>query len=339
MRKHGWVAAIISCLSLTSAALAQDTQNLATLGEVIQIDSAFSKLIDPAAKIEVVAAGFDWAEGPVWVPEGNGFLLFSDIPTNSIIKVEPNKGASVYMKPSGYTGIVDYGREPGTNGLTLDAQGRLTAAEHGDRRISVLTKGGGKVTLADRYEGKRLNSPNDLVFAKNGDLFFTDPPYGLPKQATDPMREMDYCGVFRLSADGKLSLLTKDHTRPNGIGLSPDNKTLYVANSDPQKAVVMSYPVNADGTLGTGKVFADLNEQVRQRLPGLPDGLKVDAAGNVFATGPGGVYIYQPDGKLLGRLSTGERTANCTFGGADKSVLYMCADMYICRIATKTKGQ
>lgn len=331
---------LLAALLAGSVTLAQDTQNLATLGEVVQADPGLAQVLDPAAKIQVVAAGFDWAEGPVWVPEasGPGYLLFSDIPKNSIMKVVPNVGVSLHMKPSGYTGIVDYGREPGTNGLVLDAQGRLTACEHGDRRISVLTVGGGKLTLADRFDGKRFNSPNDLVFAKNGDLYFTDPPYGLPQQANDPMREMDYCGVYRLSKEGKLTLLNKEMTRPNGIGLSPDEKTLYVANSDPQKAQWMAFPINTDGSLGTGKVFADVTEAVRQRLPGLPDGLEVDAQGNLFASGPGGIYIYQPDGKLLGRISTGERTANCTFGGPDKSILYMTADMYICRIQTKTKG-
>jgi gluconolactonase len=276
----------------------------------------------------------------VWVPaQGNepGYLLFSDIPRNSIMKWVEGKGVSLFLKPAGYTGQVEYGNEPGSNGLLLDTQGQLVACEHGDRRVSVLTNGGGKRTLVDNYEGKRLNSPNDATFKSNGDLYFTDPPYGLPKQYDDSRRELDFCGVYRLSKDGKLTLLTKEMTRPNGIAFSPDEKTLYVAQSDPEAAIWKSFPVKSDGTLGEGKVFYDATDNFKKGLPGLPDGMDVDSKGNVFATGPGGVYVFNASGKLLGRISTGEKTANCKFGGPNGDQLYMTADMYICRIQTLTK--
>jgi gluconolactonase len=208
--------------------------------------------------------------------------------------------------------------------------------EHGDRRISQMDWNGGKRTLVDNYMGKRLNSPNDAVFKSNGDLYFTDPIYGLPKKQDDPTREMDYCGVFRLSADGKVTLLTKEMTRPNGIAFSPDEKTLYVAQSDEKQAIWKAFPVNQDGTLGKSKIVYDATAQT-SKLPGLPDGLKVDSKGNLFATGPGGVWIISPDGKVLGRIDTGVHTANCTWG-EDGTVLYITADMYLCRIKTTTKG-
>ncbi len=314
---------------------AQDTTNFPVLGEVVRMDPRLDRLIPKDARIEVVASGFLWAEGPVWIKEG-GYLLFSDIPRNSVMKWKEGEGVSLYMKPSGYTGVADYGEEPGSNGLLLDPQGRLVLCEHGDRRISLLYPDGGKRTLVDSYQGKRLNSPNDAVYHRNGDLYFTDPPYGLPKHWDDPRRELDFCGVYRLSKDGKVTLLTKELTRPNGIAFSPDYKTLYVAQSDPKAALWKAFPVKEDGTLGPGRVFYDVTE-FAGKLPGLPDGMKVDREGNLFATGPGGVYVFTPKGELLGRISTGEATANCAWGD-DGSTLYMTADMYLCRIKTNTRG-
>ncbi|QDT83370.1 SMP-30/gluconolactonase/LRE family protein [Gimesia chilikensis] len=335
----------LSCLLLVSSLLclapcqgyAQDSTNYPTLGEVIRIDPRLDQLIDKDAKIEVLSSGFDWSEGPVWVGDAkDGYLLFSDIPRNSVMKWKEGTGASLFMKPSGYTGVAPYGGEPGCNGLILDPQGRLVSCEHGDRRISVLTKEGGKRTMVDNYMGKRLNSPNDGTFKSNGDFYFTDPPYGLPDRYNDPRRELDFCGVYRLATDGSLTLLTKEMTRPNGIAFSPDEKTLYVAQSDPEAALWKAFPVNKDGTLGQSKVFCDVTENVG-KLPGLPDGLKTDLKGNVFATGPGGCYIFSPEGDLLGRISTGERTANCAWGN-DGSVLYLTADTYLVRIQTRTRG-
>ena len=308
-----------------------------TLGRIVRSDPRIDALIPADAKIEVLASGFTWTEGPVWVPDDHGgSLLFSDIPRNSVFRWREGSGVSLFLKPSGYTGHVYYGGEPGCNGLLLDSKGRLVSCEHGDRRVSVLTTNGGKRTLVDNYQGKRLNSPNDGCFMSNGDLYFTDPPYGLPNRYDDPRRELDFCGVYRLSTDGKLTLLTKEMTRPNGIALSPDEKTLYVAQSDPAAAIWKAFPVRADGTLGSSRLLYDATDLVG-KLPGLPDGLKVDRQGHLFATGPGGVHVFAPDGTSLGRIDTGQRTANCGWGN-DGTVLYIAADMFLCRIKTSTKG-
>ena len=209
--------------------------------------------------------------------------------------------------------------------------------EHGDRRVSVLTPGGGKRTLVDNYLGKRLNSPNDGVCKSNGDIYFTDPPYGLPKRYEDPRRELDHCGVYRISkATGELTLLSTALARPNGLGFSPDEKTLYVAQSDPENPIWMAFPVKADGTLGEGKLFASAKDRVIKD-PGLPDGMAIDREGNVWASGPGGIWIFSSAGKLLGKIFTGERTSNCTFG-EDGQTLFVTADTYLCRIRTSVVG-
>lgn len=306
-----------------------------TLGRVVRLDQRIDRLIPAEAKIEVLARGFTWSEGPVWIEEEQ-CLLFSDIPRNAVVRWKEGEGVSLFLQPSGYTGRAYYGLEPGSNGLLLDPQGRLVLCEHGDRRVSVLTKDGGKLTLADRYQGKRLNSPNDAVYKSNGDLYFTDPPYGLPNRWDDPLRELDFCGVYRLSKSGELTLLTKEMTRPNGIAFSPDEKTLYVAQSDPQAAIWKAFPVGEDGTLGPARLFYDATPQVG-KLPGLPDGLKVDREGNLFASGPGGCLVFSPDGTLLGRIDTGHPISNCAWGN-DGSVLYLTADSYLLRIKTSTRG-
>lgn len=307
-----------------------------TIGTIERLDSRLDKLIPRDAVIEKLAEGFRWTEGPVWIP-GRRVLLFSDIPNNAIIQWSESGGARVFLKPAGYTGKASRGGEPGTNGLTLDREGRLVMCQHGDRRIVRVEKDGSWTTLADKFQGKRFNSPNDLVFKSNGDLYFTDPPYGLPQGANDPARELDFCGVYRLASDGAVTLLTDRMTRPNGIGFSPDEKTLYVAQSDPEKAVWMAFPVKPDGTLGEGRVFFDATAWVRRKLPGLPDGLKVDRHGNLFATGPGGVNVFAPDGTFLGRINTGVPTANCRFGD-DGSTLYITANTWLCRVRTTTRG-
>ena len=230
------------CLVLPVRVIAENA-NYPTLGEVIRLDPALDKLIAQDARLEVIASGFDWTEGPLWLPDEKGpRLLFSDIPRNSIYEWRPDAGVRLFMQPSGFTGVGTYGQEPGSNGLLADQKGRLICCEHGDRRISVLTKDGGKMTLADRYEGKRFNSPNDGVFKSNGDLYFTDPPYGLPGNWDDSRRELDWCGVYRVTPAGIVTLLTKEMTRPNGIAFAPDEKTLYVAQSDPKAAVIKAFP-------------------------------------------------------------------------------------------------
>ena len=329
---------LLACAALSVLALlcnAQVKQVYPTLGGVVRDDPRIDRLIPRDAKIEVLGSGFEWSEGPVWIKDG-GFLLFSDIPRNSAMKWKEPEGVTLWMKPSGYTGVTEYSREPGSNGLTVDLQGRLVLCEHGDRRVSRLDPNGGKKTLADSYMGKRLNSPNDVVVKSNGDVYFTDPPYGLPKGWDDPRRELDFSGVFRVSADGQVTLLHKDMSRPNGIAFSPDEKILYVANSDGGHAIWMAFPVKPDGTLAPGRLFYDVTSLI-PKLPGGPDGMKVDREGNLFAAGPGGIWIFTPDGKALGRIDTGQRTANCAWGD-DGSALYMTADKYLCRIKTSTKG-
>ncbi len=311
---------------------------LRTLGKIERLKPEFDALVPADAKLEVLADGFTWTEGPLWMGDkDSGYLLFTDIPRNSIFSWSKFHGISLFMNPSGYTGVTYYGLEPGANGLLKDSEGNLVMCEHGDRRVSVLTPNGGKRTLADNYQGKRLNSPNDGTLKSNGDIYFTDPPYGLPQRENDPRRELDHFGVYRISKkSGELTLLTTELARPNGIGFSPDEKTLYVAQSDPKKAIWMSFPVKEDGTLGAGKLFYDATDQVGVH-PGLPDGLSVDKKGNVWASGPGGIYVFNSSGVLLGRLYTGERTSNCCFG-EDGSTLFITADSNLVRIRTSTVG-
>jgi gluconolactonase len=308
-----------------------------TTGSIERLDPALDALIAPDAKIEILADTFLWSEGPLWVASLQA-LLFSDVPANTIYKWKETEGKSVYLKPSGYTGAGEYSNEPGANGLTLDPEGRLVICQHGDRRVARLDAPWDKpapnfVTLADKCGGKRFNSPNDAVFHPNGDLYFTDPPYGLPKQEHDPSREINIQGVYRLGKDGKATLLTDELSRPNGLCFSPDGKKLYVANSDPARAVVMVYPVKTDGTLDKGAVFFDATP-LTTAAPGLPDGLRCDAAGNLFATGPGGVLVFNADGKHLGTIKTGQATANCAFDDTGKT-LYMTADMFLMRVVLK----
>lgn len=329
--------ALVSALLMLGCTLAEQ-KTPATVGRIERKDPKFDDLIAKDANIEVLSGGFKWTEGAVWSKAG-GFLLFSDIPNNTVFKWSQAEGLKSFLKPSGYTGAEAFtGYEPGSNGLAFNSEGSLILCQHGDRRVARLEKDGKFTTLADKYQGKRLNSPNDLVFAKNGDLYFTDPPYGLPKQMQDPNKELDFQGVYRLKPNGELTLLTKEMTRPNGIGLSPDGKTLYVANSDPALAIWKAFPVKEDGTLGESKLLFDATEDVKAGKPGLPDGLKVDVNGNIFATGPNGVFVFDATGKHLGSILTLDKTANCGFGD-DGSTLYICANDKLVRIKTKTKGQ
>jgi gluconolactonase len=318
-----------------------------TFGSIERLDPALDEILAPDAKLEKLADGFDWTEGPVWVKKGK-YLLFSDIPPNAIYKWVEGKGVTLFMQPSGYHGKDTTLKEPGTNGLTIDGKGNLLMAAHGDRRLarlgSLSQPNGRQITLVEKYKGKRLNSPNDLVIHSSGDIFFTDPPYGMtrkdPAAKIDPAeKELPFQGVFRLDTKGKATLLHDDLERPNGITLSPDEKTLYVANSHPPRPIWMAFDVKPDRTLANGRVFFDAAPLIaKTKRKGMPDGMKVDTKGNLFATGPGGVLIFSPSGKHLGTVLTGEATANVAFGD-DGSTLYITADMYLARIKTKVKGQ
>lgn len=325
------------CLMSVLAFAAMAQKSYPTMGKVVYEDPSFEKLLPRDARIEVLASGFDWSEGPVWVKEG-GYLLFSDVPKNRVHKWDEKEGLSTFLEPSGYTGRGVYSDEPGSNGLIIDNQGRLVSCEHGDRRISAMPlKVGGKITLADRFEGKRLNSPNDVVQHSNGDYYFTDPTYGLAKKHEDPTREITQFGVYRIQKDGKVTMQVSDLSRPNGIAFSPDGKTMYVAQSDAEKSIWMAYPLDANGNAGKGKLLYDATAMGKRGVPGLPDGLKIDRDGNLWASGPGGMLIISPAGKLLGRIEMGELTSNCAWGN-DGSTLYMTVDGYICRVKTGTKG-
>ena len=331
-----WFATLCLVPLVVFPAIRAEEKPAAPVRSIERKDPKFDALIAPDAKVEELAGGFKWSEGPVW-DKKHAQVLFCDIPNNMIYKWSEKEGLKEFLKPSGYTGSEPFtGSEPGSNGLAFHKDGHLVLCQHGDRRVSKLVDGK-FVTLADKFEGKRLNSPNDLVYHTNGDLYFTDPPYGLPGQMKDPKKELDFQGVYRLKPTGELTLMTKVMSRPNGIGLSPDNKTLYVANSDPEIANWMSFPVKEDGTLGEGKPFFDSTDMVKAKKPGLPDGLKVDQQGNIWATGPNGVFVFDAMGKHLGSIITNDKTANCGFGD-DGSTLYITANDKLIRIKTKVKG-
>ncbi|QIA06599.1 SMP-30/gluconolactonase/LRE family protein [Draconibacterium halophilum] len=312
-------------------------QNYQTTGKIIVDDPSLDDLIDVSAGIEILADGFGWSEGPLWLTSVNK-LIFSDIPDNSIYEWSESDGLQLYLKPSGYTGEQARGGELGSNALLLASDGSLVLCQHGDRRIAKMLAPLSDPlpkfeTLADSYLGKKLNSPNDAVFSKTDELYFTDPPYGLEKNVDDPAKELDFQGVYKLSKSGEIKLLTKALTRPNGIAFSPDGTKLYVANSDPKRAIWMVYDVKKNGGIGNGKVFYDATNLVLANN-GLPDGMKVHRNGTVFATGPGGIFIFSPDGKILGKIETGKETANCTFND-DYSALYVTADNYLMRVHLK----
>jgi gluconolactonase len=311
-----------------------------TMGIVERLDPEVDELIPDDARMEVIGEGMQWSEGPVWMKDGK-FLLFSDVLTNTIWRWDEKYGCLPYLTPSGYTGDVPRGAEMGSNGLDVDLQGRLLLCQHGDRRVARLDRLGLPrqkfVTVADRYDGKRFNSPNDLVVHSSGAIYFTDPPYGLEKEMDDPAKEIPFQGVYRVAPDGIVTLITKELERPNGIALSPDEKTLYVSNSFPKRMIWMAYPVKEDGSIGEGKEFFDGAETLRRWQRGSADGMTVDEHGNVWATAPGGVIVLTPEGKHIGSLITTQRTANVAFG-EDGSTLFIAADDYVLRIRLSTKG-
>lgn len=307
-----------------------------TYATLESLDKRFDALIAPDTKIEKIADDLMWSEGPLWDAKRQA-LLFSDIPRNRVMQWHAEKGVSVFLESSGYTGAEPFaGKEPGSNGLTFDLQGRLTLCQHGDRRVGRRERDGRMTPLATAFEGKRLNSPNDLVYHRDGSLYFTDPPYGLPGTFKDPNKELPFQGVYRVAQGGKIQLLTQELEAPNGLAFSPDYNTLYVANSQKERALWKAYPVKADGSLDAGRVFYD-STRLYKEGDGVPDGLKLDAQGNLFATGPGGVLVLTPDGTLLGRILTGVPTANVAWG-EDGATLFITANHRVLRLRTSTKG-
>ncbi len=326
------VAFAVCCVSLTCLAAAR-TPPVFT-GSIERLDPAFDRLVAPDARLEKMAEGFTWSEGPVWL---NGALLFSDVPKNTVYRWRPGAtSAEVFLHPSGQAVPAPGFREPGSNGLAHDAQGRLLLCQQGERRIARYDQGR-FTSLADRFEGKRFNSPNDLVVRRNGDIYFSDPPYGLEGGEKSPLRELPFAGVYRVTPAGVVSLLVKDLTLPNGVAFSPDESRFYVTVSDPQATRIMVYDVQPDGTLAHGRVFFDAEPRVVAGQKGLCDGMKVDRDGNVWSAGPGGVLVISPAGRLLGVLHTGQPTANCAWG-EDGGTLYITANMFLLRLRTLTRG-
>jgi gluconolactonase len=323
---------MLVCASLSI--VAQGPQAPPATGRVVTLDPALDAVVAASAVIEKIAGGFGFVEGPVWTRDNA--LLFSDIPANAIMRLVPGGQATVFRQPSGYTGseVRKAGSHIGSNGLTLDREGRVIVAEHGDRRLTRVDAKGQVTLLADRYDGKRLNSPNDVVVRSDGAIYFTDPPYGLPGQAKDPGKELPFSGIYRLS-NPTVQLLAQDLPFPNGLGFSPDERYLYVANSDPARRVWMRYGVRPDGTLDAGSVFYDASAEAAR---GIPDGLKIDVAGNLFATGPGGVMIISAGGRLIGRIEVPEPPANVAWGD-DGKTLYMTARTSVYRVRVLSGGK
>ena len=306
--------------------------------DIVRNDPALDDIVSPAATIEKLAGGFLFTEGPVWVPrtaDSDGHLLFSDPNANTIYRWSTDGQISVFRTKSGYTGpdVGDYG-QPGSNGLALDREGRLTINEHGNRRVTRLEKTGAITVLADRYQGRRLNSPNDLVYRSDGVLYFTDPPFGLPRGHADPRKELAFSGVFAV-ANGELSVVSTDLAGPNGLALSPDEKYLYVGNWDPKRKVVMRYEVKADGGLVNGRVFFDMTS-----APGEDaiDGIKVDRRGNLYVSGPGGLWIISAEGTHLGTVAGPEHPHNMAWGDDDGRTLYLTAQTGLYRLRVNVPG-
>lgn len=310
-----------------------------TIGSIRRIDPAFDAIVDPSRPIEVLATGYRWAEGPVWVAHG-GYLLFSDVPANIAYRWTPSGGATPFLVPSGLAEPIPQGvREAGSNGLAIDGAGRLIMADSGTRAIAAVDLATRrKAILAERFEGKRFNSPNDLAIARSGAIYFTDPPYGLDGGDESPLRELAFNGLYRLTPDGSLTVLDRSHRRPNGVALSPDERTLYLALSDEARPEVLAYALDDHGLPGDLHVFRDMRPEHAAGDPGLPDGIKTDRAGNVYATGPGGVHVCAADGRLLGIIGTGKAVANCAFGEDGRSLFLTSSDT-LARVRLKVRGK
>lgn len=327
-----FTAVIISCNNHQGKTSAMNYKNT---GSIEKIDVALDSIIDVDTKPEIIAEGFEWSEGPLWI-EKHHMLLFSDVPMNTVYKWTEEKGKEIYLQPSGYTGKEPSKcKEPGSNGLTLDTEGTLVLCQHGNRQMAKMDARHDKplakfITLADKYAGKRFSSPNDAVYNSEGELFFTDPPYGLETQDDkDPKKEIPFNGVYKVKKDGEVILLVDSITRPNGLAFLPGEKKLIVACSDPQKPNWYIFDVNAD-SLSNGKIFYSA-AGYEKNLNGLPDGLKIDRKGNVYASGPGGIYFFNSEGKKLGMLRLDNATSNCALS-PDEKTLYVTNDMYVLRI-------
>lgn len=304
------------------------------IGIIELIDSSLTEIISPDAQPEIVSEGFEWAEGPVWI-ESERMLLFSDVPQDTIYKWTEQKRKEVYLTPSGYSGTEKRGGEMGSNGLLLDPEGRLVLCQHGNRQMARMNAPLDNprpefITIASDYNGKKFNSPNDAVYNSKGELFFTDPPYGLEKQEKDPKKEIPFQGVYRVKTDGSVQLITDTLTRPNGIAFLPGEKTLIVSNSDPQKPNWYAFDLGADDNFTNGRILLSAMG-APEHAKGLPDGLKVDSRGNVFASGPGGIWIFNSEGDLLGKIKLPDAASNCALS-ADEKVLFITNDMYLVRV-------
>jgi gluconolactonase len=309
-----------------------------SVGTIYRESGALDGLIAAGTAIERLADGFRWSEGPVWIPQG-GYLLLSDVPANKMYRWSEREGLSVFLEPSGYTGSSKgIFREPGSNGLILGDGNTILLADHGNRAVARLDLGTrSKTFLATHFGGKRFNSPNDLVRASDGSIYFTDPPYGLEGLNQSPHKEIKFNGVYHLLPSGEVELLDDGLTFPNGIILSPDERTLYVAVSDPDRAHIHAYSLDRSGRPISRRLFADMTELARSGLPGLPDGMAIDAEGNLYATGPGGVHIFSPQGVRLGRIDTGTAVANCAFG-EDGKTLFLASNHFLARLRTRVAG-
>ncbi|KAF1716380.1 gluconolactonase [Pseudoxanthomonas yeongjuensis] len=308
------------------------------IGRTTAFDPSFHAVVAADAQIEKLTEGFTWSEGPTWIRGGN-YLLFTDVPENTLYRWTQRDGLSVFLKPSGLADPdPEIMREAGANGLYAEPAGTVLVADSGTRvvaRLDPATKR--KTTIAATYEGKRFNSPNDLVRRSDGVVFFTDPPYGLKGLDDSPAKELKFNGVYRIDTDGSVHLLDDELSFPNGIALSPDERTLYVSNSDPTRPVWMAYSLDAQGDVAGKRVFADASDLIDEGVQGLPDGMAVAGDGRLFATGPGGVLVFDPDGKRLGRIETGLAISNCAFGD-DGRTLYMTSHTLLARIRLKVTG-
>jgi gluconolactonase len=307
------------------------------IGSFERIDPSLTSIVDTDATVSIIADGLEWSEGPLWI-EKEKMLLFSDVPKNCIYKWTAEKGMELYLKPSGYTSAASRAGETGSNGLALNNKGQLLLCQQGERRIAVMNAPIDKpkadfTVIADSYNGKKFDSPNDVVSRNNGDIFFTDPPYGLEKNAADPLKEAPYQGVYKVSSDGRVTLLVDTIARPNGLAFMPGEKTILIASSDSLKAVWYKYDLSANDSLISGSVFYDATPDLKTDK-GLPDGLKIDKNGNVFATGPGGVYIFDKTGKLLGKIRIDGLASNVAFAD-DEKTLYVTADMYVLKVVLR----